>query len=73
MPPLAPLINTLWLHLISPQRHPSLSVVKQLETAQEGEENMHLREESGEGKKNKHQLKQDDVFSCIPVLNVKIS
>lgn len=25
-----------------------------------------------EGKKNKHQLKQDDVFSCIPVLNVKI-
>ena len=71
--PSAPLINTLWLYLISPQRHPSLSVVKQLETAQEGEENMHLREERGRGKKNKHQLKQDDVFSCIPVLNVKIS
>jgi len=49
--PLVPLINTLWLYLISPQRHPSLSVVKQLETAQEGEENTHLEEESGRGRK----------------------
>lgn len=49
--PSVPLINTLWPDLISPQRHPSLSVVKQLETAQEGEENMHLREESRRGEK----------------------
>ncbi|TNN55030.1 hypothetical protein EYF80_034736 [Liparis tanakae] len=61
--PLAPLINTPWLYLISPQRHPGLSVVKQPETAQEGEEeNTHLERGEREGKENKHQLKQDDVF-----------
>lgn len=49
--PSVPLINTLWPDLISPQCHPSLSVVEQLETAQEGEENMHLREESRRGEK----------------------
>lgn len=49
--PSVPLINTLWPDLISPQCHPSLSVVKQLETAQEGEENMHLRDESRRGEK----------------------
>lgn len=47
----APLINTLWLDLISPQCHPSLSVVKQQETAQGGDENMHLREGSRRGRK----------------------
>lgn len=49
--PPAPLINTPRLDLISPQCHPSLSVVKQQETAQEGDENMHLREGSRRGRK----------------------
>ena len=49
--PLSPLINTLWLYLISHQYQSSLSVVKQLDTALEGEENMHCGKGSRTGGK----------------------